>query len=111
MYTMRQECKDRGESTVAVHLECGFLLVPQASEDKYNRTYSIELPFPLMSNAFSVGAVLHHGRNGSFRHLCMVRYFRDSHASSLYTTGEDHFDAVLCFSAQPALKKASILVG
>lgn len=56
-------------------------------------------------------SILRRSRDGGFRTVLHSAYFRDPHSGSLSTTGGDHFDAVLCLSAQPALKKASILVG
>lgn len=55
--------------------------------------------------------ILRRSMDGGFRTVLQSAYFRDPHLGPLSTTGGDHPDEVLCLSAQPALKKASILVG
>lgn len=55
--------------------------------------------------------ILRRSRDGGFRIMLHSAYFRDPHLGSLSTTSGDHSDVVLCLSAQPALKKASMLVG
>ena len=63
-------------------------------------------PYPLISIASCAA-----GGTSIFDTYFMVHYFLNPHPGYFSAARENYSDALLCLSAQPALKKASMLVG